>query len=115
MPDQSGPGGRRIIRYPGGGFLGDIADYLRLVWRLLQDDRVNLWLKMIPFASLVYFIFPFDIPTPIDDIAVIWLGLNLFIELCPPEVVTEHRTALTNIVDSTLRDPATESPDTDEE
>ncbi|KAA3642972.1 MAG: hypothetical protein DWQ07_20835 [Chloroflexi bacterium] len=115
MTDQSGSDKRRIIRYPGGGFFGDVADYLRLVLRLLQDDRVKTWLKFIPFGSLVYFILPFDIPTPIDDIAVMWLGMNLFIELCPPEIVAEHRAALTNIVESTLRDPQAEPPETKEE
>ena len=115
MTQKSGSGDRRIIRYPGGGFFGDMADYFRLVWRLLQDDRIDTWLKLIPFGSLVYFVMPFDIPTPIDDIAVIWLGLNLFIELCPPEIVSEHRAALTDIVEGSLRDPQVPSQESDEE
>lgn len=115
MSDQSGSDKRRIIRSPSGGFIGDISDYLRLVWRLLQDDRIDIWPKLIPFGSLLYFIFPFDIPTPIDDIAVMWLGMNLFIEMCPPEIVDEHRKAITEIIEGNLRDPQADPQDTNEE
>ena len=36
------------------GFLGGLIKQGRLAWRLLRDSRVPDWVKMIPFAGLVY-------------------------------------------------------------
>jgi len=35
---------------------------------------------------------------------VIWLGTALFVELCPPEIVKEHRDALTSVIEGEWRD-----------
>ena len=75
---------------------------VQLVWRLLQDDRVPTLLKVaIPLVVAVYFISPLDlipdfIPVlgQLDDLGVILLGMTLFIQLAPREVVNEHRLAL---------------------
>lgn len=74
---------------------------LRLIWRLFKDGRVPIWMKAVPFASLVYLLFPTDIVPDIllglgqlDDMAVLALGLRLFVELAPPAVVQEHLDAL---------------------
>lgn len=74
---------------------------LRLIWRLFKDRRVPIWMKAVPFVSLVYLLFPTDIVPDIllglgqlDDMAVIALGLRLFVELSPPAVVQEHLDAL---------------------
>lgn len=74
-----------------GGFFQGIADHFQLVWRLWTDSRVNFFVKIIPFSSLIYLISPFDLPTPIDDVGVIWFATYLFIEMCPPDLVEEHR------------------------
>ncbi len=78
-------------------WLQDVARQVRLAWRLFQDQRVPVWTKGIPPAALAYVLFPLDIiPDPmlglgqLDDIAVLMLGVKLFIELAPPEVVREH-------------------------
>ena len=75
------------------GILASIIKNARLVWRLLRDRDVPAWLKMILPATLVYLLFPIDfIPDPalglgqLDDIAIILLGLKLFIELSPQEI-----------------------------
>ena len=85
---------RKIIRNPNQGFFDGIANYLKLVWRLMLDRRVNPLFKVIPFFSIIYWINPFDIPFPIDDAAVVWMTSFLFIELSPPDVVAEHRRAI---------------------
>ena len=79
------------------GVLASIIKNARLVWRLLRDPDVSAWLKTIPLASLLYLLFPFDfIPDfalglgQLDDIAVILLGLKLFIELSPQDIVRRH-------------------------
>jgi uncharacterized membrane protein YkvA (DUF1232 family) len=90
---------------PDAGFvaasLAEIVKQLRLVWRLWVDPRVATWTKLIPPVALAYVISPLDfIPDVVlglgqlDDLAVILLGLKVFVELCPPEIVQQHLDAL---------------------
>jgi len=80
----------------------DVARRVQLAWRLFWDQRVPLWTKLIPPAALAYVLFPADIIPDLpllglgqlDDLAVVVLGTNLFIELAPPDVVREHLQAL---------------------
>lgn len=74
---------------------------LKLVWRLLTDRRVPFYLKGIPFLSAIYLFVPTDIVPDIliglgqlDDLAVVALGIKLFLELAPPALVSEHLDAL---------------------
>jgi len=78
------------------GMLKDLILNLKLILRLMGDKRVNLFLKVLPIASLAYFVAPFDAAIPVvDDAAILWLGSYLFLELCPDNVVKEHRKLLT--------------------
>jgi uncharacterized membrane protein YkvA (DUF1232 family) len=52
---------------------------------------------VIPALALAYVLLPFDLITDfvpvlgqLDDLAVILLGMQLFVELCPKGVVKEH-------------------------
>lgn len=72
------------------GIFGGISNRVRLILRLMGDTRVSFLLKLIPFASGVYLLFPDLVPGPVDDALLIWLSTYLFVELCPPEVVAEH-------------------------
>lgn len=83
------------------GVLEALVRRAQLIWRLLLDERVNLGLKLIPLAALLYVLFPIDILPDllpplgqIDDIAAIILGLNLFVEMVPPDIVREHQREL---------------------
>ena len=90
----------------GGNFVSNLGVHIRLIGRLMLDRRVNFFLKLIPLASLAYLINPVDLPTPLDDIGVIWLGLTVFEELCPPAVVEEHLNNIKNVVNVTGRNPS---------
>ena len=85
---------------PQGGVIKALVARLKLIVRLMGDRRVSIWLKLIPIGALIYLISPIDaimgIPgvDALDDTAVLWLGSYLFIEFCPPEVVSEHIKAL---------------------
>ncbi len=86
------------------GILAGIIKNARLVWRLLWDPGVSSWLKMIPPATLLYLLFPIDfLPDPVlglgqlDDIAIILLGLKLFIELCPQDIVRHHLREISSV------------------
>ena len=81
-----------------------LADEIRLVMRLMADRRVNPLLKLLPIGTLLYFFIPDLIIGPIDDALIIGVGTYLFIELCPPEIVEEHRQAIKNIVDGKISD-----------
>jgi uncharacterized membrane protein YkvA (DUF1232 family) len=82
-------------------WIQDIVRQARLAWRLMRDSRVPTWTKLIPPAALLYVLFPIDIIPDLvaglgqlDDIAVVLIGVKLFIELSPREVVHEHLAAL---------------------
>ncbi len=84
----------------------EINHEVQLAWRLLRDPRVPSYLKVgIPAVTALYVLVPFDfipdfIPVlgQIDDIAAIVLGLRLFIQLAPKDVVAEHEAALSGKV-----------------
>lgn len=75
------------------GLIGGLTRQLKLVLRLLGDSRVNTLYKILPIGSLIYFLVPEGFPL-IDDAIVIGVGTVMFIELCPKDVVAEHRAAL---------------------
>ena len=85
MPQSS-----KSISPQSGGFFKELAIRIKLIFRLMGDERVSLLTKMLPIASLIYLFNPIDVPGPIDDAAVVGLGMYLFFEFCPPEVVEEH-------------------------
>jgi uncharacterized membrane protein YkvA (DUF1232 family) len=76
------------------GFLGGLVRQARLGWRLLRDGRVPGWVKMIPFAALLYFLSPLDLALPglgeIDDVVILLLALKMFVDLSPASIVREH-------------------------
>ena len=80
------------------GFLGGLVKQGRLAWRLLRDGRVPDWVKMVPFAALLYFLSPIDlIPDmalpgigEIDDLVILLLALKMFVDLSPGSIVREH-------------------------
>lgn len=92
---------KRITVPTSGGALRDLVNRLKLIVRLMGDNRVSPFLKLLPIASLVYLISPVDlvmgIPgvSALDDMALVSLGAYLFIEFCPPDVVQEHMKQLT--------------------
>jgi uncharacterized membrane protein YkvA (DUF1232 family) len=98
---------RKIVVPAQGGMTHDFVNRVKLIFKLMGDSRVSPLVKLIPVGALVYLISPIDIVMGIpgvaalDDAAVLWFGSNLFIELCPPEVVQEHMQALeSNVTDT---------------
>jgi uncharacterized membrane protein YkvA (DUF1232 family) len=99
MPDKKS---RKIVVPASRGMTRDFVDRLKLILKLMGDSRVSPWVKLIPIGAIAYLISPSDVIMGIpgidalDDAAVLWIGSNLFVELCPPEVVQEHRQNLGN-------------------
>ena len=109
----------KIMVPPQGGMLRNFATRLKLIFRLMGDRRVNIFLKLLPLASVAYLIWPIDaIALPVigvlDDAAILWIGSTLFVELCPSGVVKEHMDELTsNLGDSTGEVVDAEATDVD--
>jgi uncharacterized membrane protein YkvA (DUF1232 family) len=101
------------------GFLGEIIRQLRLIVRLMVDRDVPIWVKTVPVLMVLYLLSPLDlVPDPIlglgqvDDLAIFLIGLKLFVDLCPRDVVRRLREepsgqspedAEGDVVDSTYR------------
>lgn len=102
----------KLMVPPQGGMLRDLVKRLKLISRLMGDSRVNLFVKLLPLASLAYLFWPIDaVAIPVigvlDDAAILWIGTTLFVELCPPNVVKEHQAEL----DSNLEEDSGEVVD----
>lgn len=83
------------------GFWQEVWEQARLIWRLVQDPEVPLYLKLIPLAAVVYLISPIDLLPDmalglgqLDDFGVILLGVRAFMQLTPAHIIEKHRAAL---------------------
>jgi len=65
---------------------------IQLIIRLLRDPRVHPLLKLLPFLSLLYLIFPDLVPGPFDDAVVIALFLQFFLTLVPDDLIQDLKT-----------------------
>jgi len=64
---------------------------LQLIFRLMKDERVHPLVKVLPFLSLIYLVYPDLVPGPFDDAVVITLFLQFFLTLVPDELIEEHK------------------------
>lgn len=71
--------------------------YARLVWGLARDPRVGGAQKLILVGIVGYLLMPIDVIPDflpilgqLDDVAIVLLGLDLFIKSAPDDVVDEH-------------------------
>lgn len=95
---------RKLLPAPQGGMLQGLTRQIKLIARLMGDSRVNVFLKVLPLASVAYWLIPLPLDNMvpvIDDAAILWIGSTLFIELCPQDVVMEHKENLGMITDDT--------------
>lgn len=101
-----------------GGVVRNMVNQLKLIFRLMGDRRVNFFMKLIPIGTMAYLFSPDPIMIPIigvvDDAAILWLGSYVFIELCPPEIVSEHLKALNgNMNANEIQDDIVDAETTD--
>ena len=96
------------------GLIRRLPTYIRLVWALLRDSRVPGQQKLILAGIGAYIVLPLDlipdfVPVlgQLDDLAVVLLGLDLFIRSAPQEIVDEHLAKIAQDKDQLRRDIAT--------
>jgi uncharacterized membrane protein YkvA (DUF1232 family) len=82
---------------PQGSWLRDLAQQIKLAYNLMVDARVHPATKLIPILALGYLLSPVDLLPDValglgqlDDVGVLMIGLRMFFEFAPPEVVQEH-------------------------
>jgi uncharacterized membrane protein YkvA (DUF1232 family) len=90
-----------------------LPSYARLVWGLARDARVPAAQKLVLVGVIGYLLMPLDIIPDfipvlgqLDDVAVLLLGLDLFIRAAPDEVVNEHLARIEKGRDDLTRDMA---------
>lgn len=78
-------------------FFRGFIEQARLSWLLFRDPRVPVVTKAIPVATIIYLVSPADwlvnllpILGQMQDVAVLGLGLTLFIRAAPQAIVNEH-------------------------
>jgi len=64
---------------------------LQLIIRLMKDKRVHPLIKVLPFLSLIYLVYPDFVPGPFDDAVVVGLFMQFFMSLVPDDLIEEHR------------------------
>jgi len=79
------------------GFWGEVWQQIRLVFYLIKDREVPIYLKALPFLGVAYMLFPIDIITDfvpvlgqLDDLTLLLIGGKVFIEMSPPQVVARY-------------------------
>lgn len=82
---------------PQGNIFQDLLQQAKLAFNLMVDPRVHPLAKLVPIAAAAYLFWPADLLPDIapvlgqlDDVGIVMLGLRLFFEFSPPEVVHEH-------------------------
>jgi uncharacterized membrane protein YkvA (DUF1232 family) len=93
------------------GFWVELFRSFRLAWQLLRDQHVPLITKLIPLGVLAYILSPIDfVPDAIlglgqlDDLAILLLGVRVFIALVPHGIVQQHRDQMNGVVSQASND-----------
>jgi hypothetical protein len=79
------------------GLILYLPQFVRVFWRLMNDRRVAMTTKMVPFLGLLLLLSPPALELDaipfigeLDWMIVGFLTLKLFVWLCPVDVVRDH-------------------------
>ncbi len=83
------------------GFWREIWQQIRLVYYLIRDPEVPIYLKLIPFTAVLYLLWPLDLITDLapvlgqlDDLTALLVTSKVFVELAPQHIVAKHMDAI---------------------
>lgn len=102
------------------GFWRELWQQARLVYYLMLDREVPIYLKIVPFLALGYFLLPFDflpdvapILGQVDDVTMMIIGAKVFIDLAPPQIVARHMRRIRERDGYLVTDESAETADPD--
>ena len=80
------------------GFWMNLVNSFRIAWRLMWDNQVPMGAKIVPILTILYVLSPIDLVPDVivglgqlDDLAILLLGVQLFIAVSPKDVVERIR------------------------
>lgn len=80
-----------------GSAVSYLPQFVRLFYRLMSDERVSFFTKLVPVIGVVLLLSPpgleldaIPLIGELDALVVMYFALKLFVWLCPPDVVREH-------------------------
>lgn len=80
-----------------GGAVAYLPQFGRVFYRLMKDERVSIFAKLVPLLIVALMFTPpameLDLVPflgEIDWILALYVSLKVFVWLCPPDVVREH-------------------------
>ncbi len=80
------------------GFWMNLFNSFRIAWKLLWDSRVPFSAKVVPIVTVLYILSPIDLVPDVvpvlgqlDDLAILLLGIRLFIAVSPKDIVERIR------------------------
>ncbi len=86
------------------GFFGEVRQQIALIYHLMREPEVPIYLKLIPVLALVYLISPIDfIPGAVapvlgglDDLTALLVAAKVFIDLSPPHLVARYSAGMSD-------------------
>jgi len=83
------------------GLVRTLVSEAKLAFRLLREPRVPVAAKALPFAALLYVLFPLDIVPDLlpllgqlDDLSLLLLLTQIFRRVSPTHIVEFHQSAV---------------------
>lgn len=74
-----------------------IPEIAKLLWRLVRDDRVSVFVRGGLVATGVYLAIPYDVVPDwipvvgqLDDLVVLTVGVRMFLRQVPEPILREH-------------------------
>jgi len=79
--------------------LSELFENAQVAWKLIRDPRLSPWIRFgLPLLAGAYLLMPIDIIPDVfvglgqlDDLAVIWIAMQLLLRLAPDDMVSQYR------------------------
>jgi uncharacterized membrane protein YkvA (DUF1232 family) len=79
--------------------LSELFENAQIAWKLIRDPRLSPWIRFgLPLLAGAYLLMPIDIIPDVflglgqlDDLAVIWIAMQLLLRFAPDDIVSQYR------------------------
>ncbi len=79
--------------------INELLENAQIAWKLIRDPRLSPWIRFgLPLLAGLYLVMPIDIIPDaflglgqLDDLAIIWIAMQLLLRLAPDEIVAQYR------------------------